>query len=309
MKFIDKVYSLLILFLGSISSKLIGCTKMSIIYPSSIRNVVSKMTSVTQAALQKRQSRLEIELPPAVDFGLELSRKREIDFAKISDVDKIKRSNRDASRLFVEMFSSISSSIAVLFPSTGEADTARDLWAPLFRGQILSTDTPSGKGYGKLRSRRFSAQEQEQALMSSDGIYVPDGTEVLLVSGPRPKDFKKLLQIHEKLGDDTLIILVNGRLDTVLSTGSTLEQESAASMRQKFLPIFHYAPPPPALLPPNISRELLLYHEIDKNWYLAEKLGRSSGIGSIIGLGGGFETLLETNNRPTFEEISTVLKK
>lgn len=133
-------------------------------YPTTIRAVTSKLTASTQAALQKGISRLEIELPPGADFGLELSRKRE---GKISTettpTQKVSRSNRDAARLVLEMFSSIATTTVALFPTAEEARSAREMWAPLFRGQVQSIDSPVAKGMGKSpRSRRVSSADQEQ---------------------------------------------------------------------------------------------------------------------------------------------------
>eukprot|EP01041_Mallomonas_annulata_P009104 gene9105-18866_t len=273
----------------------------SVSYPTTIKNVVSKMTSATQSALQQRISRMEIELPPGVDFGLDVSKKREGRLqSDATPTEKNARSNRDAARLIAEMFSSISSSIVALFPTSEEARLARDLWAPLFRGQVMSIDTPVVKGMGKLpRSRRFTDMEQEQALLSTDGVYIPDGTDVLIIVGARAKDLSKIRIIHDKLGDDTLVILLNTRLDVLLlpsssttnnnnknksknksntntdvdndndSTSTSTSTSSHGWIREVFRPVFHYAPP---ILPPNPStststtdRELLLYYEFNSN--------------------------------------------
>ena len=80
---------------------------MSVNYPVKTRNIISKLTASTQKALQARISRMEIELPPAVDYGVETTNKKL--YEAMSDADKIKRSNREVGRLFTEMFSSLSS--------------------------------------------------------------------------------------------------------------------------------------------------------------------------------------------------------
>ena len=94
------------------------------------------MTQSTQKALQDRTSRMEIELPPGVDFGVEASSKQGSKRGgnNESPTDKLKRANREAARLVADMFSSISSSTVALFPSEGEASDARVKW-----GQFLHT--------------------------------------------------------------------------------------------------------------------------------------------------------------------------
>ena len=78
------------------------------------------------------------------------------------------------------MLTAFSPKIAVLFPTEDEASAARNTWGALFRGPVLSIEAPDAQGYGKLRSRRFSAAEQQQALLATDGVYVPEDTEVRL---------------------------------------------------------------------------------------------------------------------------------
>jgi hypothetical protein len=272
-------------------------------YPFSIKNVVSKMTESTQKALQQRCTRMEIELPPACDFGIEISK------ASLSNSDKIRKSNREVARMYNDMLSSFSTNIVALFPSEEEAAIARKIWNVLFRGQVLSIDAPdaSSGGYGKLRSRRFSALEQEQALMATDGIYVPDGTEVVLIVGPRQKDLKKIRKLHERLGEDALIVLINARLSLIdqlvsgTGTSSTTSTE-ATTIRGLFTSVFHYAPP--AI--DKTNRELLLYYEFGKQWALAEKDTSPGLLGFKLG-SQAFKTLWQGADAPTTEEIQAAI--
>jgi len=227
------------------------------------------------------------------------------------------------------MFSQLSSTTTVLFPSEGEASIARNLWGPTFRGKVLSIDPPeSSKGYGKLRSRRFSAAEQEAALLASDGIYVPEGTEVLIIAGPRAKDFKKIRRIEAKLGMATLIILINARADAVetltaakknKSLGGkdkegverTAETEVALSdtewIHQTFNSIFNYAPP--AVEVTGGERELLLYHEIADKWALVEKEKDTKGIlGTGLGAGGvSLRAIWVGDSRPDLQQLQSII--
>lgn len=107
---------------------------MSVMYPTKIKDIVSRMTQVTQKALQNRHSRMEVELPPTADFGVESAKNPRNAASGLSTADQIKRSNRESARLFTEMFSSLSSTTAVLFPTETEASTARNLWGAAFRG-------------------------------------------------------------------------------------------------------------------------------------------------------------------------------
>jgi Domain of unknown function (DUF1995) len=274
---------------------------------------------------------------PGVDFGVEASAKSSRSAAanaNESQSDKVKRSNREAARLFTEMFSMLGTTSVVLFPSESEASTARSIWTNTFKGQVLSIDAPKAQGYGKLRSRRFTLQEQEQALMATDGIYVPEGTELLIIAGPRQKDMKKIRKIHERLGMDCLIILLNARAAATSASlpgnlnknadgsasANSEESSSEVWIDNTFVNVFNYSPPYLASEATKgtattlaAERELLVYHEFESKWYLAEKPkaegGSKGGVGNILGnSGGGFQTLWEGVARPSAAEIESILQ-
>lgn len=269
---------------------------VNIKYPTRIKDVVSRMTQATQRGLQSKLSRMEIELPPGVDFGVELGDKKKK--GAMSDTDRILKSNREAARLFTEMFSIMQTTTTVAFPTESAAMDARNAWSAQFRGTVVSIDTPGQKGYGKLRSRKFSLAEQEQALLSSDGIYVPDNTELLVLAGPRARDWKKIRKLHEKLGDATLIISVNAKAD-VAAGKDELKDGDREFFYNTFEPIMHYAPPP---LLEATERELLLFFEYGANkdqWLVAEKATKSGGgFMAIPGNNDIFKTVWEGSERP-----------
>ena len=275
-------------------------------YPGSIKNVLTKMTQSTQQALQNRCSRMEIELPPGVDFGVkgDVSKKEKKGF---SGTDKVLSSNREAARLFTDMFSQIQSSTTVLFPTENAAYEARNLWSASYRGSVMSIDKPGqgSKGYGKLRSRRFSAQEQEQALFGDEGIYIPDKTEVLIIPGARSRDWKKLIQLEEKLGEAVCMIFINTRaqLPLVKNKDNAMKDEDRDYFLSTFTPVFHYAPPP--FFDPDSKRELLMYYEYGDKWSIAEKEQEKGFLSAVTG--SSFKTIWEGTERPS-PEMETVQK-
>lgn len=298
---------------------------------------------------------MEIELPPGADFGVEASGKfilLSINFCPRksfgfllsicagkqaskqratleTNADKVKKSNREAARLVAEMFSVLSSTSIAIFPSESEASDARIKWGSTFKGQVFSIDAPAGgKSSGNLYSKRKSPQEQEQALLGSDGVYIPEGTQLIIVAGPRAKDIKKLKKIHERLGEETLIIFINARASIAAASTSAKRSASATIdsdvesdnddwVTGAFTPVFHYAPPlinvaesEAGLKGKDTKRELLLYHEYGGDWYLAEKEVSEGLFGTGISLPGnsGFKTLWEGKARPQKEELINSLK-
>ena len=223
------------------------------------------------------------------------------------------------------MFSILSSTSVALFPSENEANNARIKWGSTFKGQVFSIDSQSGgRGAGDLYSKRRSAQEQEQSLLGTDGIYIPEGTQLVIIAGPRAKDIRKIRKIHERLGEETLIIIINGRASiaaastrtkTTAAADSETETDHLDWLTQFFTPVFHYAPPFDYQSKPASSvtqRELLLYHEFDGDWYLAEKEANDGIFGTGINLpsiGGssGFKTIWEGKSRPIISELADLM--
>jgi hypothetical protein len=51
-------------------------------------------------------------------------------------MDRVRKSNREAARLFTEMFSQLGSTTVALFPTEDDATVARKEWAGVFRGEV-----------------------------------------------------------------------------------------------------------------------------------------------------------------------------
>lgn len=283
----------------------------SIDYPIKTKNIISKLTSNIQLALQNQLSRIEIEMPPGTNYGVEVKSKQSQLLDRESKSDLIRNSNREVARLLTEMFVSISSSTTVLFPTEDEAFKARNLWGGLFRGKVLSIDTPDAKGYGKLRSRRFTIEEQEQALLqSSDGIYIPENSDLLIIVGPRLKDLKKIKLISQKLTPATLIILLNARIGAMALESDSSNKSLGQWFQDTYYNVFNYAPP---IISNNIAtkNELLLFHEYSSRlWSLAKLEGNTNNmLGMNFGNTNRFITIYQSKDRPNSKTLENVIEK
>jgi len=262
-----------------------------------------------------------VELPPAVDWGVEIKKQAGSTSNQSGSLEKIKKSNREAARLFTEMFAALQTTTVVMFPTELEAMEARSGWTQ-FKGQCLSFDSPtkSAKGFSKLRSRRFTAEEQEAVLMGSDGVYVPDGCEVLILAGPRAKDYKALKKLGDKLGQGTAMINLNGRFESVKQQGAGGgEGGMSAAIEwydEEFTNVFHYCPPALSKATSTSTsteadkREILLYHEYNSKWMLGEKTTKKDGgfVGAVKSLTENpFKTLAEWDTKPSVQQIESSL--
>lgn len=288
-------------------------------YPARIKTVVSRLTASTQKALKAQLSRIIVDLPPGAEFGIESAKKSA--FSKSSDpADQVRRSSREAARLFTEMFSVLGSTTVVQFPTDSEASSARSSWGGKFKGTVLATEQQASKGYGSnaLFSKRFTEEERKAALLGKDGIYVPDGTEVFIMVGARQQDLAKVLQLHRTVGLDCLVILLNAYLPSShAEKGENRTLSVGEEIDQAFERVFHYAPP--KLRPEVIGkRELLLFHEMKGPWYLAEKPTKFTPsvvegmvdkvIQAVSGEGKDMVTLWQGPMMPSESEIVDILR-
>ena len=63
-----------------------------------------------------------------------------------------------------------------------------------------------------------------------------------------------------------------------------IKEEDLDWINSTFSWTFYYAPPPLLNIKEFMSRELLLYHEYDSEWYLAEKKDVKGIMGTTLGL-------------------------
>lgn len=133
---------------------------------------------------------------------------------------------------------------------------------------------------------------------------------MLILVGAKAKDLKKVKKISEKLGKDTLIILLNGRATASKTINKNTEKNKEDEdkydwISTEFESVFNYAPPISSI----VDRELLLYHELGDKWYIAEKdKSQKSGLSGLVGslISSGFTTIWEGDERPI--DIDNILQ-
>ena len=109
--------------------------------PSTIKDTIASMRQATQDALQSRQSRMDIEMPYGMSFGIEKA-------TKDKKLDP-ERSDRELCRMYIEMFSMIEEATVVVFKTEGEADRAKKTWGPAVKkAKVLSFSGGGGSSGG-----------------------------------------------------------------------------------------------------------------------------------------------------------------
>ncbi len=180
-------------------------------FPIKVKDVVSRLTQSTQSAIQQKLSRLEIQLPPQFDLGL-----NERDpTVKESETT---RTNREIARLFFEMFAVLKDTSVVIFPTEQEAKLAEQLWSKkkVDRKILYFSERIDIKSLSKAERKRYDERRMMDPNFNPD-IYltlrpdVPKNTEVLVIVSPQLKDYPAIMSLHQEFGLGTLILLVNPR--------------------------------------------------------------------------------------------------
>jgi hypothetical protein len=276
-------------------------------YPTAIKDVVTKLTANVQKSLQSKLSRISIELPSNVEFGVE---GMQVQTAK--KVDTAAKSNRQAAYLITQMFKMLSTTTTVVFSTENEAKLAKDQWKSTFDGNIISCDVKKQKL--KTAGRKLSAMDRD--LLTISDLLENYNTEVLILVAPKVKYFTQIMELHNQLGMGTLIILLNGRYgnenayDQAIIEGKRLEAI--------YENVFCYSVPK---IGDDINQDYLLYHEYQGSWYLAKKTvdpkdGKDSSNSNPLS---GFVQILQRvvskpiqtiwtgNQRPTQDDIKSIV--
>lgn len=251
--------------------------------PKDVKEAVSKCREATQEALQNRISRMDIEFPVGTKFNVEKSgSKASKNKRGPPTLADFHRSDRELARLFVEMFQPVGGeNIAVVFREDEQADMAKQVWKGDFSAasRILALNRSNG---GKQRrtatkSMGFAAKlaaEIDDGEDPSGPFALPDHTEVALFVSPGPKELIVVEKICEKVGEGTLVVLLNTRLASISNFGSTAATEL---FTEKFESVFHLAAAPQDSAP-----NCLLHRAYPKHWVLARKpaVGPPKSIGT-----------------------------
>jgi Domain of unknown function (DUF1995) len=275
-----------------------GTTKQQQAVPSLPRDVkeaVAKCRQATQAALQNRISRMDIDFPVGTKFGIEKSknskakRNLNINENKPTKID-FDRSDRELARIFVEMFQPVGNDrIVVAFKDMESADNAKLQWKDDVGncGQVMSLDRrKSSAARKKLKKEQkskpnFFAAKMAAEIESNDDtttsetagpFQLPDNTEVAIFVAPGQTELPIIEKICQSVGMGTLVILLNARKhSSITNFGSA---GAAKLFQEEFVSVFHLGS-----ASQDVAPGCLLYHAYDSNgttnesapWILARK--------------------------------------
>lgn len=257
-------------FGGGNTSSSINRTKQE--FPKDVKDAVSKCRAAVQEALTKRQSRMDVEFPVGAKFGVEPISKKQRKQQQQQETPTrqvLDTSNRELARLFVDMFAPVGGeNIAVVFADDTLADQARKQWKgdPTAACRIMSLNKGKKKQGRKKKPLGFAAKmEAEVGNADSSGPFnLPENIEVALFVAPEgPKSLLVIERICNKVGQATLVILLNARLASIEKFPS---EEAKALFLQEFEPVFSLC-----AAPQDVAPGCLLHRSYPSEWLMARK--------------------------------------
>lgn len=269
--------------------------------PRDVKEAVTKCREATQAALQDRVSRMDIEFPVGTRFGIEKTTTKKRKGQAIGDNkptwQDLIRSDRELARIFIEMFQPVGGeNIVVCFNDVETANEAKKQFNEdsTAAAQIMSLDRrKSVKKVKKAPNMGFAAKlaaEVEDDFDESGPFRLPTNTEVAVFVAPGPKELVIIERICESVGMGTLVILLNARLASITNFGSA---SGEALFRKDFKTVFSLCAASQLAAP-----GCLLYCVYGSDWILARK--------PTVGQP---QTLLVQETRPTQNECQLIADK
>jgi hypothetical protein len=245
--------------------------------PRDVKDAISQCRAATQAALQNRVSRMDIEMPVGTKFGVEKSSKK-TSKGKSSETTGgppakalLDQSDRELARLFVEMFQPVGGDcISVIFQDEDLADLAKDQWKDDY-GASASVVAVNRRKIAKKKEKAkgFAAKMAAEVGDTTPGedpkgpFLLPKGTEVALFVAPGPAELVVIEQICSEVGMGTLVVLLNARLSKITDFGT---DEATKLFTEEFEPVFCLS-----AAPQDVARDCLVFRSYPGDWVLARK--------------------------------------
>lgn len=173
---------------------------MAVKLPKDIKGLVDSIRTTTQAALDARLSRVEVEVP--LSMGL-LEGK----------AGTVPEASRQLARIFCEMFSQLDATTVVAFPSEQQVSAARKAWRNDVKARLESLTSAakpsaSRKGFGSGKKARPAPAADSEC-------------DIVFVVGPLDADgLAAAEEISKSRGPGVLVALLNAHVDTAPFTSA-----------------------------------------------------------------------------------------
>lgn len=268
--------------------------------PRRVGAAVQELRKAMQSALQARQSRLAVRLPDGARLGLE---KGGADGAA-----GFVRGDRELARCVSALFDKTGLSTCVVFPAAGEMRAAIKSFGPMAECRFdcwesAAAGTAVAGASRKERRKKARGGERRQGASGAGAGFgaapsepeVAPGSvmnsskfDVYIVVAPKQSCLARVQQLAERYGDETLVILVNGRVESMQGLPASTMQYFG-----DFEDVYFWSPDPSPSFQGGV-----LFRSFPNNWIV----GRVTPIGTL-------QTLMDVEERPSVDEVTNVLRE
>mmetsp|Transcript_36561 Transcript_36561/g.67001 ORF Transcript_36561/g.67001 Transcript_36561/m.67001 type:complete len:343 (-) Transcript_36561:32-1060(-) len=262
--------------------------------PNSVDDVVQGLKQSTQAALEKGQGKLDVELPPGFLLGTDLvggGKRSMLLFEEVSS-KQVEKANRQLARTYLHMLRPMADKICIAFDTPDLAIAAKKEWK-------LSANDGEVMAIRKQSTFRKTPTQQDLVLSGEKwaGKIAEKDCRLLIAVAPEAESLGIIQEVSEIFQDNMGIILLNSR--TVMrsnkSLGQALPGDLPARLKSTFVPSYNLR-----LLPSNG----MLFHqatEDENDWWIVTQQTRST-------FGTESTELLRSPTAPSGSEIKQALQ-
>lgn len=269
--------------------------------PRRVGAAVQELRAAMQSALSARQSRLAVRLPDGARLGLEKG--------GADGTAGFVRGDRELARCVAALFEKTGLSVCVILPAAGEMRAAVKSFGPMAECQFdcwESAAAGAGSTGASRKERRKKARGSSRgpaatgagagfggAAPSDADSTIPGSVmksrkfDVYIVVAPKQSCMARVQQLGERHGDETLVILLNGRVESMQGLPPTTVEHFMG-----YEDVYYWSPDPSPAFQGGV-----LFRRFPDNWVV----GRMTPIGTL-------QTLLDVEERPSIDSVTGVLR-
>jgi len=201
--------------------------------PKDVAALVAGLKESTENTLNQAISRMDVELPPTYQLGVEGKKKqgRLLDGKIVKDDRKeVARGDRELARVFVEMLQPIAEGLVVVFRTKALARAAEREWKLTpGEGKIISFPEKAKSAFA----------EEVGAPIQFKRALDQANCQCLIVVGPYLDQLRLVNEVSNDVKDNMGIVLLNARIHGVDRTTLKIPPRLRRELRQTFVPSYH----------------------------------------------------------------------
>lgn len=257
--------------------------------PKDVSALVSGLKASTENTLNQAIGRLDVELPPAYQLGVEGQKKKGRllnDKVLKDDRREVARGDRELARVFVEMMQPVADGLVVAFRTKSLARKAEKEWKLTSgEGKIISFPEKVKSAFAE----EVGAPIQFRRALNNANC------QCLIVVAPYLDQLRLVNELSNEVQDKMGIFLLNARIHGVDRTTLKMPPRLRRELCNTFKPTYHVR-----FLDANRKNSLLFHmmgQESGSPWIVAQQR-------ELIGGQPVTQEVLRADNQPTSEEIA-----